>query len=490
MTNRRMLTPVELLACAVCAGCAMTPPPPQPLELPAGMPEQWLAAAGADGSVDHLWWKRFGDPELDTLVTEALTANRDLRAASARVDAAGIEARIAGAALYPTLHANLDAARSKRNFIGFPIPGGGSRVLSTTTTTWGASLTTTWEVDLWGRVRAEQSAAAGQFEAAAADYAFLAQSLAGQVARAWFALREARLQVELAGRTVETYSRTTEQARRRFEGGTRPSLDLRLAESDLAAAQALLEARREQYERATRLLEILLGRYPAGAVASAGDLPDPGGAIPIGLPAELLTRRPDLIAAERRLAAQDQRIAAAVAALYPRLALTATAGTSTQEFTDLLDPDFFVWSIVGGLAQPVFEGGRLQGEVDLARARAEALVHDYAAVALAAFGEVEAALAAEALLAQRETHLRRASQAAAAALQSAEDRYGRGLDELALLLDAQRRSLTADSALLAVQRERLDVRIDLHLALGGGFESPLADSPAGRPFAGGEEGEE
>jgi NodT family efflux transporter outer membrane factor (OMF) lipoprotein len=468
----RALASLALIALAACAA----PPPPQPVPLRVELPAQWVAAGDRPaGAARDLWWQEFADPQLNALVDEAIAHNHDLRAAAARVDAAAAQASSAGAYQWPWFGAGFDASRQRRNFIGLPFPGGGT--LHKTFTSYGVGLSASWELDLWGRLRAGEAATLAELQASAADLRAAQHSLAAQTARAWFALLESRLQVELAERSVESFRQTADLVRGRFALGVRPALDVRLAESDLASARALLEQRKEQQALAVRQLEILLGRYPGGALQAAPDLPAMPPAVPAGLPADLLTRRPDLVAAERRAAAGDRRLAAATAALYPRIALTATAGTATQELGDLLDPDFFVWSLVGNLTQPLFEGGRLRAEVAREEALLRELAEGYASVALVALHEVESALATEQTFADRERHLQRATLEAGEARLQSQDRYLRGLENSTTLLDAQRRALTAEAQWLTARRLRLDNRIDLHLALGGGF--PL--EPAGEP---------
>jgi outer membrane protein TolC len=188
------------------------------------------------------------------------------------------------------------------------------------------------------------------------------------------------------------------------------------------------------------------------------------------LPADLVSRRPDLIASERRLAAAGARVTEARRALYPRLSLTASGGRSSNALKDLLDGDFAVWNLVSNLTQPLFQGGRLRAGVDLATSNSDRALALFADSVLRAFGEVETALAAEGYLAQQEVSLRSAAAEASASQILATERYAQGLVDMATLLEAQRRSFEAESQLLSVRRQRLDARIDLHLALGGDFE--------------------
>lgn len=453
------------LAALLVAGCVSTPERSTPQTVP--LPETWTA--GADrGEIDDHWWTSFEDPGLESLIGRALEYNRDLRATAARLEQAAARARIAGADLRPSLSAGLDASRRRQVFVGFPIPG--DEVPSTTSTSLGLSLSASWEVDLWGRLRAGARAALADFEAAHADYAAARLSLAALTAKAWFGVVEARQQLELAEASAESFRRSAEQVRSRYESGVRPPVDLRLALTRLAEAEALVELRRGRLDAETRGLEVLVGDYPAGAIRSERELPPPPGPLRAGLPADLVARRPDLIAAERRLAAADQRLLEARRSLYPRLSLTASGGTVSDDLRDLLDGDFRVWTLVGNLVAPLFQGGRLRANVDLSAAGRDLALATYAQSVLDAFAEVETALAAEQTLAARESALAEAARQSGAAEALALDRYRSGLDDYIAVLQAQASTLSARSQWLAVRRARLENRIDLHVALGGGFE--------------------
>lgn len=463
----------------LAAGCRVAAPPrhaPPQVETPAA----WSAGQAPPGPVVEAWWQTSGSPQLALAVEEALRANWDLKVAAARLEGAIAQARMAGAALQPRAQFDFSANRQERNFIGLPIPGAGNRILTSRSTAYGATFTVSWEVDLWGRIRTGRQAALADVQASAAELAAAQLSVAAQTARAWLAAVEAAQQVELARQTVTNLQRTTAQVRRRYDHGLAVSQsDLRLALANEAAARATVAERQNLYERAIRQLEILLGRYPHGLLDAGQNLPPLPEPVPAGLPSELLERRPDLVAAERRLAAADARLLQAKAALYPRLTLTTTGGTSTRDLVDLLDLDYKVWSLAANLVQPLFEGGRLRAEVAQARARAEQAVAEYARSVLLAFGEVESCLAAAAPLAAREKELAEEYRQAEAAWRQADGRYGSGLESYLSVLAAQRQMISSQSQRLTVQRAIWENRINLHLALGGGFAGPVVRPAAG-----------
>jgi len=427
---------------------------------------QWVV--GAD-STDVLgrWWLSFDDTLAVRLVEEALLHNQGVQIAAANVAAAQAQARIVGAPSKPQVTASSSGTRSKRSNIGFP--GGAGQIPSTTSTAWSGNVAVNWELDLWGRLRAAHAATLGDLQAVEADWRGARLSLAAQTLRAYFACVEALRQVDLAASTVESYSISNQQVQSRYERGLRPTLDLLLSRASLSSAESSLHQRRLQLDVATRQLEILVGRYPGGLLQPGSRLPALLQPVPAGLPAELIARRPDLAAAERRLAASDARVREARRSLYPRIALTASGGRSSSDLGDLLDGDFSVWSLVGNVTQPLFQGGRLRAGVSLAEANADRALLVYAQTALRAFAEVEGGLAAEGLLAEQEGALTAASRESTDARLLAEQRYGKGLTDLLTLLTSQRAAFDAESRLITVQRQRLDTRINLHLALGGGF---------------------
>ena len=487
----RPRTPIAaLLLALIAAGCSVSPAPVE-TDLSAEVPSSWSRDVESDrsetaeseaGGNDADWWTSFGDPRLDRLVEEAFARNTDLRVAAARVTAAEAQARIAGADLSPQVGADLTARRARQNFIGLPIPGGGD-VLSTTSTNLGASLNVSWEADLWGRLRARKAASVAQLAASELDHDAARLSLAAQTAKSWFAVLEADGQVGVAERTLESRQITLDRIRRRYNVGLAGSLELRFAVSDHALAESLLAQRQRQADATRRALQLLVFRYPSGDLDEAAAetaLPALPGPIPAGLPSELVTRRPDLAAAEARLVSAGYSVTEARRSLYPRLTLTGSAGAVSAEVEDLLDSDFSVWSLAGGLLAPLFQGGRLRAGVDLAEARQEESLSFYLQRVLGAFSEVEGSLAAERFLERRQRALTTAVEEAEEALALAQDQYSAGLVTYLAVLESQRQALNAESQLLSVKRQRLDTRIDLHLALGGDW-GPRPTDPTTAP---------
>jgi multidrug efflux system outer membrane protein len=449
------------------AACAASAPPDRP-DLPE-LAASWASASTDGAVVSGPWWTSM-DPTLDGLVEEALANNRDLQASAARLRAAVALADGSRAGRRPTLDALVNAQRRERNFIGFPIPGQADQVLSTTTTTHDAGLRVSWELDLWDRLGASERAALAESDAASADLAAARQSIAAATARGWFFALEAGLQEDLARRTLAAWEGTEGVVSERYAAGLTIALDLRLARANTASARAALAAAVQVHGEARRQLELVLGRYPAGAQtangALVGDLPP----APAGVPVELLGRRPDLVAARARFEAARERSGAARADLWPRLTLTGDAGRSSGALEDLLEGDYSVWGLAARLAAPIYDGGRRRAAIEGADAVCEQAAAALASSVLIAASEVERALAAEAQLRDRALHLSSAQTETSEASILALDRYAAGLVGVITLLETQRGQLRAESQHLAARRDLVVSRIDLHLALGGGFD--------------------
>lgn len=449
---------------ALAAGCA-SPPPDQTDRLPIAVPAQYAAieaAATADESVEG-WSADLGDPRLQMLVVESLAHNQDLRTAAARLEAAEATARIAGADRFPQVRGEFGASRTKRN------TSTGFSLASTRNDQFSLTGNLAWELDVWGRILNETRAAVADYQAASADYRGARLSLAVNTARAWFNAVEAEMQLQLARDSLQSFERNLKVVEDGFGKGVQRALDVRLTRANVAGARGTRELRNRQRDGTGRALEVLLGRYPKNDIALADTLPAPIGAVPAGLPSDLLRRRPDLVTAERRLAAADQRFRAARKNLLPTISLTSSGGATSADLTDLLDPKQRIWALAGNVTQPLFQGGRLKARRDLAEANRTAALAQFAQTALQAFREVETALASESYLAAQESALRSSVDESTLAEDLAWQEYQKGLTDIITVLESQRRSVTARSSLLQIVNQRLQNRLDLYLALGGDF---------------------
>jgi len=326
------------------------------------------------------WVGSFSDGTLSSLVSEALEANTNIRAAAARVDAALARADISAADRLPSVNASSRVSRTEN---AGPFP-------SSTNLSGGVSAN--WEADLWGRIK--DGVQSSELEAAAttADYAGARLSIAGQVTQSWFDLIEARLLTELSERDVDTQERALRLTQRRFEGGVAGSSDVRLARSSVANSQALQATRRQRLSSVTRRLETLLRRYPAEELQAAADLPSLPPLAGAGTPGYVLRKRPDLLAAERRLQAQGLQIDVARKNLLPRLTLDGSGSLAAGGLNKLFDIDALVGSLIGNLSAPIFQGGRLKANIKQQEAILRQQLENYAGTALDAYLEVENAL--------------------------------------------------------------------------------------------------
>jgi outer membrane protein, multidrug efflux system len=460
----RRLVPLARLAAAcaaILAGCVVRDPPPmEDLRTEAlpnmKVPEYWIADRASQGEVTAGWMGVFADPTLKALVAEAMIYNADLRFAAARVEAAAASARAAGAALYPQV-----------NIAGH----GGGKMGGDASGTQIFGLFASWELDVWGRVRAVRAAGTAQYESAALDAAYARQSIAALVAKSWFLAREATAMKRIAEEMVVSSRSLAQYSRDRLSVGKSDELEVNQAEASVLSYRDIaLQAERAR-QNALRAIEVLAGRYPSATSFDAGEgLPPPPGPVPAGLPSQLLERRPDVRAAERKVAAAFYRIHEAQAARLPRLSLTAGVNTVSSDLFIMKERDNPVWSAGASLMAPIFTGGALQAQVEVRTAEQKAAVAEFARIGSRAFEEVESALSAGFNLDQRAEVLAGSVAANERAVGFARVRFDVGSGDQRAVQEQLLALSAARTALVRVQAERLIQRVNLHLALGGTFE--------------------
>ncbi|WP_084267107.1 efflux transporter outer membrane subunit [Azohydromonas lata] len=467
----RPIATAALLAALLLAGCA-SPRPTSPLPPPAvETPAAWRTPIAEAQDIDAAWWRRFNDPVLDALVAQALQRNADLATARARVAEYEARQRVAAAGLSPTLALSAGPARARAR-----TPAG----TVSESTLLQAGVQAAWEVDLWGRLRSLEAAALAQLQGqrAAADAAAL--SIAATTANGYFNLRSQDAQLDLARATLASREESLRRAQRLFEEGYSSRLDFVQAEAELhtaAGAVAQLERAVAQQENA---LAVLAGRAP-GPLPRGMSLQalQPPAAV-AGLPSSLLRRRPDLAQAEQAVAAADAAFAAARDQLLPALNLSASATYQGFTLHQLLDAPTLLWSVGASVLAPVFQGGRLRAQADVAQAQREQALHGYEQAARTAFAEVDNALASIASLRVQAAEAALRRDAALQALRIARNRYRNGYASYLEELDAQRGSYAAEQGVLQVQGALLAAHVDLARALGGGWrdggETPVSAS--------------
>ncbi len=448
------------LVAALLAGCA-TLPEPTPADTRAEalghvqVPQAWAVPASA-APVEAGWLATFGDPQLDALVREALAHSPDLAIAAARVEQADAQLDLANAQLKPA--------------IGLLGRAGSKSVSDLVSTLNGAMLRLTWEVDLWGRLRYQRNAAIAQRDASNADFRAAQQSLAASVARAWFVATEAAQQVQIAQRMEADAQRLVGLSDDRLRVGAGTEIELMSARTNHATYRDAQQQVALAHRSALRAVEILVGHYPAAAIAPRTALAPFPGPAPAGMPLDALDRRPDMVAAQRRVAAAFDLVGEAKASFWPSLSLSAGRGRVSRDAMAIQKSlDRTASSASATATVPLYTGGRLSGSVRLRTAEQRAAVANYAGLALQALNDVETALDAEASLATREALLRTAAEDSRRAAALTEDAYRVGKSDLRDVANRQLSADAAEVALLAVRRERLVRRVDLHLALGGDF---------------------
>lgn len=424
---------------------------------------RWASFAEAPRLVDDGWLRSFDQQQLVALVNEALVNNRDIRVAAARLAEAQARARQAGADAVPSLDASLRGARRENaaDSVDF-------------------GLNVSWEADLWGRVSGNRRAAALDALSQAALYEAARQSIAAQVVQAWIAINRNRMLIDVTQREVAQRQQFLNDVQARVAEQATLAVDANRAQADLALARARLAAQRGALPVSVRALEVLLGRYPSGTLETSGRLPTLPPRPNVGLPSQLLERRPDVVAAEREVAAAFYRRSEAQAARLPRLTLSGGLTSSQGSLGAALDPDNIVWNIVGGLIAPILDGGRLQEQVRIATARQAAALASYGNTALTAFREVEDALTAEQALSRELGFLSRAESELRDAISLEEDRYLLGEVVQSVVSDARLSYYNVQRNQIDLQAQLLVNRVRLYLALGGSFTVPavVADPAA------------
>lgn len=454
---------LALASALAVGGCALDKPPStaelQRQALPhTALPAKWKAADAAPGPLPASWLASFNDPALTALVDEALTYNADLQVAAARVEQAAGMLQVASGAILPSVTV-------PGTYSGKSGGGGGLNALF---------LNASLELDVWGRLRYGEAAAKAQSEAVQADYVYARQSIAATVAKSWYLAIEAGLQRALADQALRAAQELLRAARERLRVG----IGDEQAVAEAAANESSFADRRRQIvqarDEALRALEILLGRYPGAEIAVAQGLAPMPAPVPAGVPSDLLERRPDVIAAEQRVAAAFNRVGEAKAARLPRISLTASVSAISSDLLVLQDRSNPGYGFGATLFAPLYQGGALQAQVEIRNAEQKQAMADYARIAQRSFSEVENALGADIALRDRDALLARNVADNERALELAQIQYRIGKVDLRVVEQRQLALYSARTAHLRVQTERLAQRANLYLALGGSFDAPAA----------------
>ncbi len=454
---------LALASAILLAGCAVSPAYKLPTAAaPAVYKEAqgWVAAAPADALERGPWWTLFGDPLLNQLAEGVDISNQNVAASVAAYQQARALVRQQRAGLFPTVSLTGSGARSGGN--AAPVVSNDFR----------AALGASWEPDIWGRLGAGVSNAEASAQASAGDLAAARLSAQGELATNYFSLRQSDAQLALLNETIEGYRRVLDITRNRFEAGIAAKSDLLQAQTQLANAQndSLTQTRqRAQLEHA---IALLLGKAPAEFSLAVAPWKVVVPEVPLGVPSALLQRRPDIAAAERRVAAANEQIGIARAAYFPSLNLTGSYGSGASRVGDLFNASNSLWSLGVSAAQTLFNAGATEAGVDSAKAAYDGAVARYRQTVLTAFGAVEDQLTATRVLNEQQVFLQQASSAADEVEVQLLNRYRAGQVSYSDVVTAQVTALSARRALVQSQADRQNAAVALIQALGGGWHVP------------------
>ena len=457
--NRRL---VCLWIATLLGGCAVTGNAPAPAP---DMPQAFTEAPAADAAAPAAdWCGAFGSADLSSLIAAAQAANPDIAIAAERVRQAEAQVRMADATLFPAL--NLGAGSSRRET---RVDGGNWQKGDASS----ATLSASYEVDLWGKNASGLRSAEAALRASRFDGETVRLTLVAGVANGYFQLLSLRGRLTIARENLDIAERVFKVVDSRVRNGAASALDLARQKAAVLTQRAAIPPLELQERQTLFALAILLGRAPEGFETAASSVT--GLAVPRvapGLPAQLLLRRPDLASAEAQLAAANADVAAARAALLPGISLTGSAGLASDVLINFLNAPTAVLAIGASLLQPIFDGGRLRAQVDVAASRERELVESYRKAVLAALADVESALAAGGRTAAQERLQEQVVEQARVALGLAEIRYREGADDLLTMLDAQRTLFQAEDQLAQIRLSRLQASVGLFKALGGAWTMP------------------
>ncbi len=470
----KLLTSV-LLAAGILSGCSLAPRYERPAapvaaaypDAPAGYT---ATAAGEDKrrATDIGWREFFHDARLQGLIGAALENNRDLRTAALRIEEARALYNVQSADLLPTINGTGGYTRSRTPASVSPFG------VTTTTSQYQVGLSlASFELDFFGRVRSLNDAALAQYLATEEARRAAQISLVSEVAKAYLAERAFAEQLVLAQQTLKGREESYDLARKRFDVGASSALDLRQAETLVESARVSAASLTRQQAQALNALNVLIGKQ----VGELGDLPAPTTlsaqtmvtGIPAGAPSDLLTQRPDIRQAEQQLLASNANIGAARAAFFPRITLTSSIGTASNELSGLFDAGTRAWTFAPSLVLPIFDWGRNSANLTLSEVRKDIAVAAYEKSIQTAFREVADALVARSTFDAQVDSQSKVRDAQAERLKLADLRYRNGVASYLEVLDAQRELFNADQALVQARQARLVNAIDLYKALGGGL---------------------
>jgi outer membrane protein, multidrug efflux system len=465
----------------LAAGCTVGPNYQKPdLPVPAGWQEAQQKGVDARSAELARWWSTFNDPLLNSLVERAVGSNLDLRLAEARIREARASRVVTASGAWPTLNVSGSYTRNRASQNGVAVPGEGTVIVPSG----GANLDqnfyqsgfdANWEIDVFGRVRRSVEAADATVEATVEDRRDVLVTLLGEVARNYIDLRGFQRQLAVARANLKTQQDTLELTQVRFQAGLASDLDVAQQEAQLNTTASQVPTLESSLKQAAYALDVLLALQPGalwGEVVKETEIPTLPPEVLVGLPSDLLRRRPDIRRAERQLAAATAQVGAAMADLFPRFSLTGIAGLQSVSASDWFTRGSRFWSIGPTISWPVFDAGRIRATIEIRNAQQEQALTQYEKSILSAFQDVETALVNYANEQVRYRSLTDAVVANRRAVTMANELYIRGLNDFLNVLDTQRSLYVTESALTQSQATMATNLVALYKALGGGWETP------------------
>ena len=447
------------------------------------IPSSWDLKLTDNSTVIGDWWESFEDSLFNDVLSDFNKSSPDLKTISSRMNVAKQILKINKASRLPSFSLGMNGTSRKQNLTAFGLSddffGGGpdssqsndsgSGVTSFSSSNFGLNLTMQWELDVWGKLFNRARGASSEYQSAYYDLSFLSFSMRIQLAKLYFSTVESLEQYELSKETYKSVSELADMVSARYDKGLRSSLDLRLTKSSVASSKAQMEIRKQAYLVLVRRLESMLGKYPSGKYVVNSELASKLPSIAIGIPSEILNRRPDIKSSLAKLQAASHKKSESISSLLPSFILTSSTGNSSNDLNDVLNEDYQIWSQGLTVGLPLFQGGSIRANKNIAEENLNIAKQNLIKTIINAYSEVEQTLFAEnsndILLDAYEN----AAEQAEAAYKLSRERYDSGLVDLIAVMDSQQRWFLSRSQVLAAKKNKIDTRLNLLLAFGGNF---------------------
>tara|TARA_Y100001980_G_C14540396_1_gene318098 strand:+ start:682 stop:2094 length:1413 start_codon:yes stop_codon:yes gene_type:complete len=433
------------------------------------IPGNWISPYLSEEISDLSWWGMFNDTTLNEMYTIFINKNHDLNLINKQLNISDQIEKIESSGSYPTVIFSNDVNASKNNPSSFGLSddafGGGSFE----SINYKLNLAVQWEVDLWGKLLNAKKAAKSKNLASIYDLKYFKFSLKTQFVKNYYQSVQSKKEYELALEYYKSSEKIRNLVKERYEKGLRSSIDLRLAESSLSRSKILLENKKIEFKSKIRSLELLLGKYPKGSIIISNSYPTNLPLIPIGLPVDLIERRPDVQAELKKLESKGFSLAQSKRDRLPSIFLTSSSGTSSNELKNILSGDYSVWNIVSNISTPIFQAGRIKSNIRIKQNEYEIAKVNYIKKVLVAFSEVENLLFIENSLKIQSQEIMNNVEQTFAAYKLAVNRYESGISDILTVINLQQQWINAKTEKIKIENLKINVRLNLLLALGGDF---------------------